>query len=160
MTWINLHRRRRRGRLVRPLALLALPVALLVGCGSDDNKPRATPTPTSAVPAATATATQPQATATRPPATPTSPAATLTPTAMATVTPPNTNASAACQKLTTCGQCFADQNGQCLGNTTCAGRVAADAAACINAVNGCDPTALGDCLFLGCDGADASGECQ
>lgn len=153
MTWITVHRRRRRGRLARPLALLALPVALLAGCSSDDNKPRSTPTPTFTVPAATATATPPAATAT-------SPAVTVTPTPMATVTPPNTSANAACQKLTTCGQCFADQNGQCLGNTTCAGRVAADVAACINAVIGCDPTALGDCLFLGCDGADASGECQ
>jgi len=151
MTWITPDRRRRRGRLAGPLVLLAVPIALLAGCGGDDNKPRATPTSTVAAATATATA---------PPATPTSPAATVTPTAMATVTPPNTSASAACQKLTTCGQCFADQNGQCLGTTTCAGRVAADAAACINAVIGCDATALGDCLFLGCDGADASGECQ
>jgi hypothetical protein len=53
-----------------------------------------------------------------------------------------------------------DQNGSCITTAACAGRLAADAAICINAIDGCDPSALGDCLFLGCDGNDASGECQ
>jgi hypothetical protein len=33
-------------------------------------------------------------------------------------------------------------------------------ALCINAGSACSPDTLGDCLFPGCDGSDATGECQ
>ena len=121
----------RRGR--RWLAALALPAALAVGCGDGDRGPRA------ATPTAAATTTPPPATA--------------TPT-------PDASARAACDKLVRCGQCFADSTGRCIPVDACARRLAADAAICINAGAGCAADALGDCLFLGCDGADPGAECQ
>jgi hypothetical protein len=118
---------------------------LAVGCSDDSDGPAAaTATPTTA--AATVTATRPAATST--------PAPTLTPTAA-----PNGNASAACQKLAGCDQCFSNQYGNCLGTAECAPRLSADVAICINGLTGCDQQALGDCLFLGCNGDDATGEC-
>ena len=72
----------------------------------------------------------------------------------------NSSPSAACAKLTGCNQCFIDQTGQCIAAEACEPRLSADAAICINGLNGCNPTSLGDCLFLGCQGTDATGECQ
>ena len=75
-------------------------------------------------------------------------------------TAPNDDANAACTKLAGCDQCLANFTGRCLATEDCAARLSADAAICINTVAGCDQNALGDCLFLGCDGTDATGECQ
>lgn len=164
MTWITRSRRARRRGLSAGLAPLVLPVLLLAACGSDDHGGAGTPTPTR--PAATATATAPAATATAtvpaPTATATAPGATATPmrTPTATATAGNGNASAACEKLVACGQCFADFTGTCISTAACAARLSADVATCINGVGGCNQTALGDCLFLGCDGSDPSGDCQ
>jgi hypothetical protein len=135
------------------MVALALPVALAVGCG-DGNDTTHTATPTATRPATTATATSPPATATA-----TSPPATATP-PPATATPPNASAQAACAKLERCGQCFTNSTGSCLATDACAQRLAADVAICINAGAACTADMLGDCLFLGCDGADASGDCQ
>jgi hypothetical protein len=63
-------------------------------------------------------------------------------------------------KLAGCAQCFINSTGQCLTTDDCAQRLSADVAICINAVTGCSAATLGDCLFLGCDGNDPSGECQ
>lgn len=125
--------RRTARALFTPVALLAM---LLVGCGGDGGGGR---------PAT---------------ATPTAPPATATPRPTATAAVPNPSADAACEALTRCGQCFANQTGNCLDTAACAQRLAADVAICINGVGSCDQTALGDCLFLGCDGTDPSGECQ
>jgi hypothetical protein len=151
------HRASPRIHLRGRLAILLLPVALVVGCSdSSNNPPTATATPVpaatnTAAPPATVTATRPAATNT--PATTNTPAPTLTPTAAT-----NADARAACQKLATCGQCFSNQYGNCLTADDCAARLVADLAICVNALSSCDQQALGDCLFLGCDG-DASGEC-
>lgn len=146
-----------RGIMNRPtrrwLAALALPALLAVGCGDSDDGPRPA-TPTATRPAATATATAPPATATAPPATATAPPATATP------TPPDASTQAACEKLARCGQCFTNSTGRCIATDACAQRLAADVAICINAGAACTPDMLGDCLFPGCDGADAGGECQ
>ena len=126
-------------RTRRWLVALALPAAVVVGCGAGDDGPRAA-TPTATRPAATATATAPPATA--------------------TPTPPDASARAACEKLARCGQCFTNSTGRCIATEACAQRLAADVALCINAGAACTDDMLGDCLFPGCDGADASGECQ
>jgi len=151
------HRASPRTHLAGRLAILLFPVALIVGCSdSSNNPPPATATPVPAAtntsaPAATVTATRPAATNT--PATTNTPAPTLTPTGAG-----NADANAACQKLTGCGQCFSNQYGSCLSADDCAQRLVADVAICVNALSVCDQQALGDCLFLGCDG-DATGEC-
>jgi len=119
------------------LAVFILPLLVAVGCGGDDDAP--------------------------PPAAPTSsPSRTSTPTAVPSPTPtmPNASASAACQKLEGCDQCFINSTGQCINTSDCAARLGADAAICINGATGCDPNGLGDCLFLGCDGNDPTGECE
>ena len=155
MTGITSDPRPRHGGTARWVVALALPVALAVGCGDSTNTPR-TATPTATRPAATATATSAPA-----PTTPTSPPATATPPpATATATPPNASAQAACAKLERCGQCFTNSTGSCIATDACAQRLAADVAICINAGAACTADMLGDCLFPGCDGADASGECQ
>lgn len=133
------NRRSRPGGMARWLVALALPAALAIGCGDSDDGPRPA-TPTATRPAATATATSPPATA--------------------TPTPPNASAQAACEKLARCGQCFTNSTGRCIGAEACAQRLAGDVAICINAGAACTPDMLGDCLFPGCDGADAGGECQ
>jgi hypothetical protein len=171
MIGIRLMPSRRAALIAVRLAMLVVPVATLVGCDDNDSggkKPAtataavtrtATAPPTntavvvptnSAVPAPTNTAVPvPTTTATQPP------------TAASTATPtPNAASSAACDKLVQCGQCFINATGQCISTDACAGRVATDVAVCINGVNGCDPNTLGDCLFPGCDGNDATGECQ
>ena len=139
MTGITSDPRSRHGGMARWLVALALPVALAVGCGDSNNTPH-TATPTATHPAATATATSPPATA--------------------TATPPNASAQAACAKIERCGQCFTNSTGSCITTDACAQRLAADVAICINAGSACTADMLGDCLFLGCDGADASGDCQ
>jgi hypothetical protein len=77
-----------------------------------------------------------------------------------TPTPPNGNAQAACDKLARCGQCFTNSTGTCIPTDACADRLSADVAICINAGSACTPDTLGDCLFLGCDGTDATGDCE
>lgn len=144
----NTHPRSRWALFAGRLAILALPAALVVGCG-DGGSDKPAPTATS-VPASTSTATQPPATST-----PTQAAPTATPTTAA-----NADASAACEKLAGCDQCLANFTGRCLRTADCAPRLSADVAICINGVTGCNQSALGDCLFLGCDGNDPSGECQ
>lgn len=148
-------------RLARRLAIFALPAMVMVGCSDDDNPPPA-PTATTTATAVPATATS-TATRTAAPPTQTAPAPTQTqtppPTSTATRTP-NDSAASACAKLANCQQCFSDENGQCIANEACASRLSGDAAICINSSAGCDATALGDCLFLGCQGNDATGECQ
>jgi hypothetical protein len=68
--------------------------------------------------------------------------------------PPADNARLnACGKLAGCSQCFIDQHGRCLAASACAERVSAEDAACINAVIGCDGSALGACLRFGCGGS-------
>ena len=169
MTWITSDPRRWRGGAARRLLALALPLALVAGCGGDDDKPRpATPTATrpaatatATAPSGTATATSPIATATSPIATATAPNATATaPNATVTPTPPNASAQAACAKLERCGQCFTNSTGSCIGTDACAARLGSDVAICINAGAACTADMLGDCLFLGCDGMDANGDCQ
>ncbi len=143
MNPINSAARRRRGALVRWAVVLAFPAALIAGCGDDGSGgPQAT---------------QPPATATAPP-----PSATPTPvnTAAPTATAVNTSAGAACEKLARCGQCFSDSTGHCIATAACAQRLATDVVLCINAGTACGADMLGDCLFPGCDGTDASGECQ
>ena len=131
--------------LTARLVLVALAGAIVASCGGDDHHGGHTPT---AVPATgTATARSPSA-------------ATSTPAATRTATPPSASAGTACTKLAGCNQCMTNFYGACLSTGDCAARLSADAAVCINGVTGCDPSTLGNCLFLGCDGADASGECQ
>jgi hypothetical protein len=79
---------------------------------------------------------------------------TLTPTGA-----PNPDLAAACQTLAACGECFINQYGNCVSAADCVARLSADAAICINGQSGCDQASLGDCLFLGCDGSDATAEC-
>lgn len=140
MTRTHPYQRSRYG--VRWLAIVALPAALAAGCGDGGDDPRSAPTP-----ARTATP---------------APTRTLTPTPIPTATPTmvNTSASAACDKLAGCDQCFINQTGQCISTSGCAERLSADVAVCINGVSGCDPATLGDCLFPGCDGNDPTGQCQ
>ena len=114
------------------LAVVILFVALLAGCSDDDSPPPPAPTVTATV----------------------APPATQTPTPSG-----NADLGAACQKLAGCDQCFTNQYGRCLGNDDCVQRLSADTAICINALSGCNQQALGDCLFLGCNGTDATGEC-
>jgi len=163
MTWIHVLRRRLGGGFARWAVVLAIPAMLGVGCGDDDDGKRAA-TPTATRPPATATATAPSATATAPAATATAPPATATPTPVNTAAPTptmgNTSASAACEKLVRCGQCFSDSTGSCITTAACAERLSADVVLCLNAGAACSPDMLGDCLFLGCDGADATAECQ
>lgn len=167
----NKPKRTRLGLMATRLATLALPLALMAGCGGDDSPPPVAPTAT----VAAATQTSAPSTATRT-AVPTqtqtaapSHTATLGSTATSTATPvpstptptvPNSSAAVACQKLTGCGQCFINSTGQCIADDDCTGRLSADAAICVNGISGCDATTLGDCLFLGCDGSDATGSCQ
>lgn len=127
--------------LAARLVILAVAGVIVVGCGNDDNGGKRTPTPVPATSTATRTASP-------------------TPAATSTATPPSGDASAACTKLAGCNQCMTSFYGSCLSTDDCAARLSADAATCINRAIGCDPSALGDCLFLGCDGNDASGECQ
>ncbi|MDX2170149.1 MAG: hypothetical protein SF182_23965 [Deltaproteobacteria bacterium] len=137
----------RRARWSHWAVVLALPMTLaVVGCGDDGDGGMKAATPTATRPPATATATSPPATATPAPPSP-------TPTM-------NADAAAACQKLARCGQCFSDSTGNCITSAACAARLSADVARCINAGSACSPDMLGDCVFLGCDGRDASGECQ
>jgi hypothetical protein len=169
MSRISPHRGYRLARLVTRLAFMALPAALIVGCGGDDDSPAPVATATAvrtatATVASTATRTATQTSA--PPtqtsvstATQTVAPPTQTPVSTATSTP-NAGAGAACAKLADCGQCFIDSNGQCIANEACAARLSGDAATCVNSTTGCDATGLGDCLFLGCQGTDATGECQ
>jgi hypothetical protein len=133
--------RSRSAPLAARLVIVAIAGALVVSCGDDDNGGGRTPTAAPATNTATRTVT-PTVAATR------------------TATPPNDNAGAACTKLASCNQCMTSFFGSCLSTDDCAARLSADAAICINAAIGCDATALGDCLFLGCDGSDATGECQ
>jgi hypothetical protein len=157
-------------RLARLVAMLALPATLVAGCGGDDDGPVNTPVPTATAPAAatatrtlTATAANTStptvvltATATATPPAPTStPPPTQTPT-----TAPNPNAMAACAKLAGCNQCITNSTGQCITPEACVQRLSSDTAICINGTVGCGATALGDCLFFGCQGNDAGGECQ
>ena len=135
--------------LAARLVILAVTGAIVVGCGDDDHGGKRTPTAVPATSTATRTAT-PVATST----------ASATPAATSTATPPSADASAACTKLTGCNQCMTNFYGSCLSTGDCAARLSADAAICINRAIGCDPSALGDCLFFGCDGSNASGECQ
>jgi hypothetical protein len=137
----HLQQRSRCVLIAARFAILAVAATPAVGCGDDNDGARRTPTPNSPA-VATTTATRTPA-----PATP-------------TITPPNASASAACTKLVGCQQCFSNATGQCIGTEECAGRLSGDVAICINGVGGCDQTALGGCLFFGCDGNDASGECQ
>jgi len=138
--------------LAARLAILAVAGAIAVGCG-DDNDGGGKRTPTAVPPTSTATRT-----VTSTPL----PTNTVTPTAAATstATPPSADASAACTKLVSCNQCMTNFYGSCLSTGDCATRLSADAAICINGAIGCDASALGNCLFLGCDGSNASGECQ
>jgi hypothetical protein len=164
MTRIHSTPRGRRARWSHWAVVLALPVTLtVVGCG-DDGDGMKTATPTATRPAATATATSPPTTATAPPAatsTATRPASTPTPVNTVGATPTmNADANAACQKLVRCGQCFSDSTGNCISTAACAARLSADVALCINAGSACSPDMLGDCVFLGCDGSDATGECE
>lgn len=124
----------RHGLLRYWLPVLVLPVALIAGCGDSDN-----PIP----PAPTATSTS-------------VPTRTVTPTR----TPTASGVSAACQKLSTCDQCFINERGVCIGAEACAARLSGDVAGCINAVTGCSQGALGDCLPLGCDAGDSEGDCE
>lgn len=133
------YQNKRFGGLGRWLAIAILPAMLIAGCGSSDDNPPA-PTPTS-VATRTLTAT---------------PVRTATP----TPTVVNTSAAAACDKLESCKQCFTNSTGRCIPSADCAARVGADVAACINGTQGCGATALGDCLFPGCQGNDASGPCN
>lgn len=132
-----------RGRRVSSLRLVALllPLALGLGCAGNDKGDDTVATPTAPV-SSTATATV------RPDA------ATPTPTVA-----PADIALAACQKLAACNQCFLTERGTCLDPAQCAARLSEDEARCINAVAGCSPDGLGDCLTVGC-GGDGSGECE
>lgn len=166
MNTIERHPGRRWTSFARTLAILALPAALLAGCSDSEDGPPNTPVPTvtatGAVPTSTATTAR-TSTPTAIVPTATVPAPTATRTAPPTSTPttaPNTDAMAACTKLVSCKQCMIDSTGQCIPNESCAQRLNDDSAICINNVAGCDGTTLGDCLFFGCDGSDASGECQ
>jgi hypothetical protein len=169
MIAIEPHPGRRLRRIGRRLVILALPAAVAVGCGGDDDGPANTPVPTATAPqaaTATRTATATSATTSTPTvaltATPTSPppSATATPPPTQTATTaPNPDALAACSRLAGCNQCFTNSTGTCIEPEACAQRLSADAAICINGAADCDATALGDCLFLGCQGIDATGEC-
>lgn len=163
MTRIRSRPRGRRARWRHWAVAVVLPVTLTVaGCGDDDNGMQAG-TPTATRPAATATATAPPATATAPMATATAapPTATATPVHTVGATPTmNADAGAACQKLVRCGQCFSDSTGNCITTAACAARLSGDVARCINAGSACSPSMLDDCVFPGCDGTDATGECE
>lgn len=168
--------RGRRARMARRLLMLALPAALAVGCGGDDDGPANTPVPTltsTAAPTQTATAVHtatatPTAvnTATATAANTSTATATAIPTSTATApstptpTAPNGDALAACAKLAACDQCFSNSFGQCLPAEACAERLSTDSAVCVNGVAGCGADALGACLFVGCDGGDPGAECE
>lgn len=143
MTRTSPYPRCRRGLLRSWLAVLVLPVALIAGCG-DNNDNEGTLVPT-AIPTSAPTRT-----------------VTLTPirTATPTLTPTAGGVSAACQKLNGCDQCFINERGVCISAEACAARVSADVARCINAVSGCSQGTLGDCLPVGCDASDSAGECE
>lgn len=125
----------RPGLFIKWLALLILPVAL-IGCSDSDHfGPVPTPTAVQSTPTVARAATP-------------------------SPTPPTASARLACQKLAGCGQCFSDQTGQCISTDACAQRLGDDVTICINHIDGCSGDMLGDCVFPGCQGTDAGGECQ
>ena len=161
MIRIEPHEQRRSARLAGIWAVCVLSAVLVVGCGDSDDGPPNTPVPTATATQAAATTTATAVRTATPTATSQPPTATATvPVTSTPTTPPNPDAMAACAKLAGCNQCFTSFNGQCIAPEACAQRVGSDAAICINSRVGCDATALGDCLFLGCDGNDAGGESQ